>query len=79
MTDLQPRIIKRTQIITPPAPSERAASPIAPAPARCKVQKSATLVEVGGKPAAIEITCSCGETTLVELEFPATTPEALAT
>jgi hypothetical protein len=27
------------------------------------------LVEEDGRPAAIEVTCSCGEVTLVELEF----------
>ena len=51
MTELHPRIIKRMQIAAPGAPSERA-SPVLPAPVRCKVQKSATLVEAGGRPVA---------------------------
>jgi hypothetical protein len=75
VTDLHPRIIKRLQIAVPHATSERA-SPVPPAPVRCKVQKSATLVEAGGRTVAIEVTCSCGETTLVELEFPATATAA---
>jgi len=65
-------IIKRAQVqfagtastdTTGPAPA-------APLPARCTTRKSATLIESGGRPIAIEVTCSCGEKTLVELELP---------
>ena len=78
MTELQPRIIKRSQILPTSSTSERAA-PLVPPPARCKVQKTATLVEIGGRPAAIEVTCSCGETTLIELEFAPARPAESAT
>jgi hypothetical protein len=80
MTELHPRIIKRMQVQPAGTVTERP-SPIPPPPARCKVAKSATLVEAAGRPVAIEITCSCGETTLVEIEFPvqpATTQPTIA-
>jgi len=45
---------------------------VAPRPgasaARCK--KSVRLLRVESVVQAIEVTCSCGETTLVELEYP---------
>jgi hypothetical protein len=34
-------------------------------------KKRAVLVEDEGRPIAIEVTCSCGEVTLVELDFQA--------
>jgi hypothetical protein len=37
-------------------------------------RKTARLVEVDGRVRAIEVTCACGETTLVELAFESPTP-----
>ncbi len=33
------------------------------------IPKSARLVEIDGAPRAVEVTCSCGEVHLIELEF----------
>jgi hypothetical protein len=65
-------IIKRAQVqLAGVAPASAThGQPPAPLPARCATRKSAVLVESAGRPVAIEITCSCGETTLVELEMP---------
>lgn len=75
-------IIKRAQVqaaaVASSEPSAVMPNPGAPLPARCKVQKSATIVEAGGKAIAIEITCSCGEVTLVELEVAANAPASSA-
>jgi len=72
---MQSPIIKRAQV-QPARSGASAAAPDAPAapPARCTVPKRASLIEAGGRPVAIEVTCSCGETTIVELEFPAGRP-----
>jgi lysyl-tRNA synthetase class I len=42
---------------------------VRPAGARPCGKKSVRFVEHDGRPRAIEFTCSCGETTLVELVF----------
>lgn len=65
-------IIKRAQVQLAGAASTQAsvAGPAAPLPARCTTRKSAELIESGGRPIAIEVTCSCGEKTLVEIELP---------
>lgn len=42
----------------------------APSASACSRPKKAVLVEHAGRPRAIEVTCSCGETTLIELVFP---------
>ena len=44
---------------------------------RC--EKSVQLLRVDGVVQAIEFTCSCGETTVVELELPAPRPSPLTT
>ena len=81
---MQPIILKRAQVHLEgiavnepraPFPSAQAASaPGSSAPASsapsCAQPKKAVLVEHAGRPRAIEITCSCGETTLIELVFP---------
>lgn len=52
------------------------ASGAAPAPARgpaaraARHQKAVQLVRVDGRVAALELTCSCGERSVVELEYP---------
>ncbi|MFT4710118.1 MAG: hypothetical protein ACI9D0_000884 [Bacteroidia bacterium] len=33
------------------------------------IPKSARLIEIAGVPRAVEVTCSCGEVHLVELDF----------
>ncbi len=71
-------IIKRAQVQLAGVASSLASSPslAAPLPARCVTRKSATLIESAGRPVAIEVTCSCGETTLIELEMPTSGSEA---
>jgi hypothetical protein len=39
--------------------------------AQCTSKPKAMLVEHAGRPVAIQVTCGCGVTTTVELEFPA--------
>jgi hypothetical protein len=64
-------IIKRAQVqFAGTVSTNTGATPAAPLPTRCTTRKSATLIESGGRPIAIEVTCSCGEKTLVELELP---------
>jgi len=53
-----------TTPITPPG-----ALPRSSAGAR-RCEKSARAITIEGAIRAIEVTCSCGETTLIELEFP---------
>jgi len=57
---------------------EAGAAPKAPLRERPRARKSARLVEVDGQVRAIEVSCSCGETILVELsiESPAPNPGA---
>jgi hypothetical protein len=62
-------IIKRAQVQFAGTASTDTTAPAAPLPTRCTTRKSATLIESGGRPIAIEVTCSCGEKTLVELEL----------
>ena len=65
---MQRNIIKRAQVelaevdLQPrPTPTET--------PIHRVTKKRAVLVEEEGRPVAIEVTCSCGEVTLVELEL----------
>lgn len=74
---MESRILKHNQIVdaTGPLPSAtpapKGATPAAPGAGRHA--KRARLVEVDGVVRAIECTCSCGETTLIELEYPPAT------
>lgn len=70
---MQPSIIKRPIIKradvhmgepSAPLPSTGVAAP------RHVVKKAATIVEEAGRPVAIQFTCSCGETSILELDFP---------
>ncbi len=72
MQPMKSQIIKRAQVQLAGVASSTGAgpSPAAPLPTRCVTRKSATLIESAGRPVAIEVTCSCGETTLIELEMP---------
>src|SRR5204863_4295031 len=86
LTGMQPIILKRAQVHLegtavnePRAPFASAASGSNAPPGLsttaasipdCAQPKKAVLVEHAGRPRAIEITCSCGETTLIELVFP---------
>jgi hypothetical protein len=57
-------ILKHTQIDL----AARPAGPRGPAaPQRGHARKECRLIELDGVPRAIEITCACGETTVVEL------------
>lgn len=64
---MKPGILKRHSIEAALAPSRVERDESSPPARRCV--KSARLVEDAGVPRAIEVTCSCGETTLVELAF----------
>lgn len=70
---MQTGIIKRQRVLLDGQEARPAAQAAAAAPAAC-TKKNARLVEHDGQPRAIEFTCSCGETTLVELEFGASEP-----
>ncbi len=63
---MESRILKHTRIVDATGPSPSAAGPSAPA----VHAKRARLVEVDGVVRAIECTCTCGETTLLEIEYP---------
>jgi hypothetical protein len=63
-------IVKHSNVHVAAAADPTPAPLPAPRSAPCVVAKRVTLVEQGGKPCAIELTCSCGETTLIELEYP---------
>lgn len=51
------------------APVNAGARAGAPVQERAHGRRSARLVEIDGAVRAVEITCSCGETTLVEFTF----------
>lgn len=59
-------IIKRERVVLAGTEPK---SLVRPAGARPCGRKNVRLVEHDGRPRAIEFTCSCGETTLVELVF----------
>ena len=56
-------IIKKAQLAT--APARKASAPREPA-----CEQGVRLLSSGGLVHAIEITCSCGEVALVELDYP---------
>jgi len=64
---VQRNIIKRAQVELAEVELQR--PPTATAPVHRVTKKRAVLVEEEGRPVAIEVTCSCGEVTLVELEI----------
>lgn len=64
---MKPGILKRQSIEAVPQPSRSEREDAGNRPRRCA--KSVRLVEDAGVPRAIEVTCSCGEVTLVELAF----------
>jgi hypothetical protein len=63
---MEARILKHDKIVDATGPLPAATRPAAPS----THAKRARLVEVDGVVRAIECTCSCGETTLLELEYP---------
>lgn len=78
-------IIKRRRVRVAP----EAARPIGAAgraEGACRVEKGVRLLEADGRVHAIELTCSCGEVSVVELDYaaparaaaPAQTPDAAA-
>lgn len=73
---MNPNIIKRpilkrgdVQLAEPGAPLPSTTAPAAVAVSRHVVRKTATIVEEAGRPVAIHVTCSCGESTILELDF----------
>lgn len=66
--NMSTRIIKHSMVkLGAPAPARGACAPRDRQPAR----KQARAIQIDGEIRAIEFTCSCGETTVVELEFDA--------
>jgi hypothetical protein len=65
---LQKNIIKRAQVELAEVELQRPPNS-AEAGAHRITKKRAILVEDEGRPIAVEVTCSCGEVTLVELEL----------
>lgn len=63
---MESRILKHNQVVDATGPLPGATRQSAPA----AHAKRARLVEVDGVVRAIECTCSCGETTLLEIEYP---------
>lgn len=70
---MQPNIVKRTilkradvLLAEPGAPLPSTGSAVV----RAATRKVATIVEEAGRPVAIQFTCSCGETSIIELDFP---------
>lgn len=74
-----PAIIKRDRVQletvrrVPASPRPR---PGAAADEGGACEKRARTVESDGRVVAIEVTCSCGEATVVRLEYPSDAPEA---
>lgn len=66
---MQRTIIKRSQVRFAPSGAVERRAQGSESPPRCVAKKNAVLVEDAGRPVAIEVTCSCGEVTIVELEF----------
>ena len=73
---MEPSIIKRERVRlgeppqARPQPTGLAGAPARGAPAACRAPQ-AELVRVAGEVRAIELTCACGEVTLVESELAA--------
>ncbi len=69
-----PSIIKNSSVraTRPGAASERS-------PSDRSCEKSVELLRQGGVVHAIQITCSCGDTTVVELDYPEPSPPAEST
>lgn len=72
---MQRNIIKRAQVQLAEVELQRPASLTDATPHRV-TKKRAVLVEDQGRPIAIEVTCSCGEVTMVELELGAQAGES---
>jgi len=71
---VQRNIIKRAQVQLAEVELQRPANLAEATPHRV-TKKRAVLLESDGRPLAIEVTCSCGEVTLVELELGAASGE----
>jgi hypothetical protein len=71
---MEPSIIKRERVRlgeppqTRPGPAGLVPAPARAATAACRAPR-AELVRVAGEVRAIELTCACGEVTLVEIEL----------
>lgn len=64
-------ILKRSAVNVSDVATVHPKAPLRTSAPNCAAKPKATLVEHAGRPVAIQITCGCGETTTVELEFPA--------
>jgi hypothetical protein len=74
-------IIKRTEIQQGPTGAPGPTGPALPATAvraRGPHAKQVELVRVGARIHALELRCSCGETTLIELDYPEDSPTGAA-
>ena len=67
-------ILKRTEVRlgaeAPTGPGAKAPLPSPASRTRGAHAKRVELVRVGGRVHALELRCSCGETTLIELDYP---------
>lgn len=75
---MQRTIIKRSEVKFAESGAVERRAPGQDSPPRCVAKKNAALVEEAGRAVAIEVTCSCGEVTIVELEFKGTPASAPA-
>lgn len=66
---MQRTIIKRSQVRFAASGAVERRAPGTETPQRCVAKKNAVLVEDAGRPLAIEVTCSCGEVTIVEIDL----------
>lgn len=72
-------IIKRAAVqAAAAAAAPGSALPGATSRARGAHAKRVELVRVGERVHALELTCSCGETTLIELDYPEDSPDGAA-
>ena len=61
---IKKELVRLAQAGAPPATAR------ATAPRAARHHKSVQLLRVGSRVRALELTCSCGETSVVELEYP---------
>jgi len=68
-------ILKKSAVNVADIGAVQPAAPLRAGAASCSSKPKATLVEHAGRPVAIQVTCGCGVTTTVELEFPGEPPQ----
>lgn len=71
---MNPAIIKRTRVQLDAQPARPSAAAGASTAAASHSDKSVRLLEHEGRVRAIELTCSCGDVSVIELDYPDTSP-----